>query len=153
MAPRNDDAGSVQSKLQNDVTIFDSHRHGLRLKRSACQFLADFHDDGNAARARCAVAPGLAGLDLEQPAMPRASHHLATLDQPILAWHIGHRAADDVAATDRGPFMRATIDQGVEGVVDVLDTDLAARGADDLALTLRDLACQRNDVLRHQPRP
>src|SRR5215210_5645395 len=85
--------------------------------------------------------------------MPRAAHHLAALDQLIVARHVGVGTADDIAATHRGALMRATIDQSVEGVVDVVDADLAARGADDLAAPRLNLACERNDVLRHQARP
>src|SRR5579871_2883555 len=85
--------------------------------------------------------------------MPRTAHHLAALHQTVLSGRIGLRSAHDLAATDRGAFMRAAVDQRVVRIANIVDADLATRGTDDLALARRDLARGRNDVLRHQAKP
>src|SRR3974390_2992892 len=85
--------------------------------------------------------------------MPRTAHHLAALDQPVLSRGVRLGAAHDLAAADRGAFMRAAIEERIECVVDVVDADLAAAGTDDLAFARLALTRERNNVLRHQAKP
>ena len=62
------------------------------------------------------IAPGLAGADIELPAMPGAAQHLALAGQAVFAGRRRYQAADDRPATERRALVRAAVDQREEFV-------------------------------------
>src|SRR5262249_11526379 len=99
------------------------------------------------------LAPGLAGADVEFPAMPGAAQELAA---PRIAVVAGHRRFDqrgDRALAEAAALMRAAVEQPVEFTLEVEDDDRAALHGDQLAGARRDLAEDGDDMARHQASP
>src|SRR5580692_8190184 len=99
------------------------------------------------------MAPGLAALDVELPAVPRAAQHLAVPLQPVFAGPVGREAAQDRADAQWRTFVRAAVDQCVEFILHIEDADLASGDGDDFAGTRRDLADGRDNVPGHAVTP
>src|SRR6185437_8480635 len=115
------------------------------------QRLARLHRHRVAARAhRVEVAPGLAGADVELPAVPRAAQHLALPYQAELAGTIRLGETDEHATAQRRALVRAAIYQREMLAADVEHADLAALHRDDLAVPRRDLAHAGDDMPGHR---
>src|SRR5262249_7874385 len=149
------------SHLDHHVVLLHPHRKGLgrvgpfhqlgaRLDRGL--ELPDLEVVG--------IAPGLAGADVEFPAMPGAAHEFALAgdavgagtarsheaDHPALA----HRpAAAPLALARRPAGVRAAVGKREECAVDVEHADLTALDGDELLFARLDLARGGDDVTAH----
>src|ERR1700752_3657834 len=145
--------GTMTTRLhvEDDVLLLDAHGNGLRGERALRQRFAghDLHLIGACLDA-FGMAPGLAGLDIELPAVPGAAQHFSMPGQAIFARAVGGEAAEDGPKTQRRPFMGAAIHQRVEFTMHVEYADLAAGYCDDLARAGSDLIGGGDDVARHQ---
>src|SRR6202030_396355 len=95
------------------------------------------------------VAPGFAGADVVLPGVPRAADHLALARIAVFAGLGRRHEACQLALGERSALVRAAVRHGEELALQVEDDEFAAPHLDELAPARRDLACGRDDVLRH----
>ena len=98
--------------VDDQIVLFDRHRKGLCDVGALHQGLAGFHFDLELPGAgRLRIAPGLAGANLELPAVPRAAQKLLMARQPVMAGSVGLHQRDDLALAQRSALMRAAVGQ------------------------------------------
>src|SRR5262249_35825593 len=96
------------------------------------------------------ITPGLAGADIEFPAMPGAAQQLPFAREAVLA-RLGRLGqTDDAPFAQRGTLVRAPVRERVERAVHVEAADLAPARRDKLAGTGRDVAALRDNVPAHR---
>src|SRR5262249_52899571 len=98
---------------------------------------------------RLGVAPGLAGADVELPAVPRAANELAGLRDLVGSSPVRSSQDHDHAPAQLGAHVRAAVGDGEVLSVDVEQADLAAHGGDDLAGAGRHIAGFGQDAAAH----
>src|SRR5690606_4227618 len=116
------------------------HGEGLRDIGALHQLGARLHIDLEAAGFhRLGVAIGLAGADLELPAVPGAAQELAAARHLILAGAVGLHEARDPSLAQLRAHVRAAVGEREVLAAHVEETDLAPQGGDDLAGAGRNL--------------
>src|SRR5258708_34960529 len=95
------------------------------------------------------MAPGLARLNVEFPAVPRAAQYFPAPCQAVFARPLRLEAAEHVTIAERRALMRAPIDQRVMFAIHIEHANLATGRIDDLLAAGRDLAHGSDDVTRH----
>src|SRR5262249_15757675 len=137
------------------VVPFDGDWNGFGFERSFRQRGTglDLHREGACMHA-VRVAPGLAGADVELPAVPRTAQHFALARQPVFPRRGRLQPAEQRATAQRRALVRAAIEQCEELAVDVEDADLAPLYRDDLTGAGRDFVHRCDNVAAHaQSRP
>src|SRR5579863_2200265 len=98
------------SDIDHDVLVLDRHLEGLGHVGAFSEAAAGFDRDLEVLDEDLGgITPGLAGLDVEFPAMPGAAENLAMARHPEFARFVGLDEAGDVASAERRPFVRAAI--------------------------------------------
>src|SRR5919106_6924620 len=113
------------SGLDHHIVLIDAHLEGLGdigpLDDAAARLDA-------AGIAPCpgagGVAPGLAGAEIELPAVPGAADDLAAAVIAVAAGLVGFDQADQLAAAKAAALMRAAIEQREVLALDVEDDDV-----------------------------
>src|SRR5262245_12291644 len=125
---------SSRSRLDDDVVIFDAHRERLGQIGSLDQFGTGLHRHGILPDAQAGrVAPGLAGADIELPAMPGAIHHFAAARSAVVTRLARlHEAGLDAEMEAAAP-VRATIVERKELAAEVEHHDRTRAGGDQLS--------------------
>src|SRR5262249_16997511 len=92
------------------------------------------------------IAPGLAGSDVELPAVPRAFHHLAGPRIAVIAGFPRFHQPGLDAVAKAAAAMRAAVVEGEEVAGQIEHHDGAAVHLDELARARRDLIDARDNV-------
>src|SRR6201992_3687256 len=95
------------------------------------------------------IAVGLAGADVEFPAVPGAADDLAELGIFDLAGIGGLREPDQWALAQRRALMRAAVQQAKELALDVEDRDLPVIDGEEFSRPRRQLIHRGDNVTRH----
>src|SRR5262249_21564812 len=145
-------AGSA-SHLDHHVWLLDRHRKCLADIGARDHLAAGFDRDRELAdRQLLRIAVGLAGRDLELPAVPRAAQELALPRDPVFAGAVGLHEPDHRALAQSAARMRAAVGKRVERAVDVEHADVAALDGHALARAGRNLVDSRDHMPAHARR-
>src|SRR5215470_386029 len=124
----------MASGFDHDVVAFDRHRHGFGDVRPGNQPRPRLDRDRVAARAKAArVAPGLAGANVEFPAVPRAADDLARAGIAISAGSVRFHEAGLTALMEAAAPVRAAIVERKELAAEIEDNDRASVDLHELA--------------------
>src|SRR5262245_50665043 len=136
--------------VDDEVVLLDGDGEGLSDVGALHQVGSGLDLDGELPRLHgLGIAPGLAGANVELPAVPGAAEELAGARQAIVAGPAGGDQGDDHAAAQLGAFVRAAVRQGEVLATDVEEADLAAHHLHDLAGAGLNLARPRHHTPAH----
>src|SRR4029450_13389832 len=103
------------SRLDDDVVVLDLHRHGFGDIRACDQAGSSLDLDGVAGGADAGgIAPGLAGADVEFPAVPGAADDLARTGVAIVAGSVRFHEPGLLALKQAAAAVRAAVVEGEE---------------------------------------
>src|SRR5260364_240887 len=141
------------SELDDDVVVLDRDGVALGDVRAFHEVPAGLALDVVVAQPRGAwVAPGLAGGELELPAVPGAAQEFPVAFEAIVAGTRGLRDAGDDAGADPRAAMRTAVQQRMQPSVDVEQCDLAAVDEGGPARARRQFVGGTDDVAAHDRR-
>src|SRR5690348_6284481 len=140
----------AQLQLHHHVIVFHRDLDGLRDIWPLHEICARLDVDGIGAGAKALrLAPGLAGTDIEFPAVPGTADDFAQTRIFYLAGIGRLREPDQRALTQGGTLMRAAVQETEEFTLDVEDRNRATLESEKFSRTRRQLADGSNDVTRH----
>src|SRR5262249_7193681 len=138
-------------QLHHQVILLNGDRKALRHVGALEQRLARLDAHLELARPhRLRIAPGLAGADVELPAVPGAAQKLVGPRQAVVSGPVGLHQRDDAALTERAALVRAAVGEREIFAAEIEDAELAAGRGHDLAAAGRDLARPRDDLTLHE---
>src|SRR5437870_1466887 len=118
--------------LDHQVVALDPHWKRLRLIRSLDQLRPCPHRDRKLPNAHpTRIAPGLAGADVELPAVPGTFHHLAGARITIFPGRPGFHEAGLDAVKKAAAAVRAAVGEREKFAIEVEHHDGAAAGLDE----------------------
>src|SRR5262249_8943552 len=145
-------ASCIADRLEFDyhVLLLDGHRHRLGDIRA----LDHVGASGNLRRIGPRphlgrLAPGLAGADIELPAVPGATYHLDLTEHAELARLVTDRKAGDEAIAQASALVRTPVKQAVEFTAEIEDADRPSADREHFVGARRDLGDGSNDVSSH----
>src|SRR3954451_3803035 len=144
-------APSASLQLHHDVVALDFHRYRLGNVRPLHHARSRLDMRGISLHAEAArVAVGLAGADVELPAMPGAANDLAELGIFDLARILRLREPDQGSLAQRSALMRAAVHQAEIFTLDVENCDRPSVDLQKFSRAGRKLVDRGNHMPRHQ---
>src|SRR5262249_36057246 len=140
----------ARSDVHDDVVFLDTDLYGLGHVRTCDDARAWFGRHGVSLRADTfGIAIGLAGGDIEFPAVPRATDELARAHRFIVTRLVRANQARNNPRAKAAALMRTAVKHAKKFAVQVEDRDRSAFDGKTLMATERDLARRRKDMPAH----